>query len=236
MSHNLKQGRYRALVESRKVCDLCGSNLENPSKCNKQLDSDQIGPWSIWQGNLDAKIMIIGQDWGDTAYYLNNKGRDRDDNPTNRRLRELLGSIDIHIPLLTETNQNNQIVFLTNAILCLKTDKEKMQAKVENAWFENCGRKFLKPTIDTIHPEIIITLGKFAFRSIATLYKVSTKAKFRDFVELSDGIPLYSYIRLFPMYHCGNRIINTWRKLDAQKRDWAKIKRFAAECLVDGSE
>ena len=39
--------------------------------------SAQIGPWSLWQGNLDAEIMVIGQDWGDKNYFTKNKGHDQ---------------------------------------------------------------------------------------------------------------------------------------------------------------
>jgi DNA polymerase len=27
-----------------------------------------IGPWTQWQGNLNAELMIVGQDWGGTEY------------------------------------------------------------------------------------------------------------------------------------------------------------------------
>lgn len=84
-----KRELYYKLVQARKNCHLC-NGLTNPSECNSGIyDSDQIGPWTLWQGNLDSKIMIIGQDWGDTKYFLENKGRDSNNNATNKTMIEL---------------------------------------------------------------------------------------------------------------------------------------------------
>jgi hypothetical protein len=54
----------RQLVNERKECHAC-SGLTNPEACgNSSFDSDHVGPMSLWQGNLDADLMIVGQDWG----------------------------------------------------------------------------------------------------------------------------------------------------------------------------
>jgi hypothetical protein len=88
---------YAALVSDRKDCRAC-SGLVNPACCDGgTLDSDQIEPWSLWQGNLNADLVIVGQDWGDTRYFSDNGGREAPRNPTNEMLRRLLGSIGIDI-------------------------------------------------------------------------------------------------------------------------------------------
>ena len=59
-----KSERYFQLVEARKACTAC-AGLSNPSTFHEgEFDSAQIGPWSRWQGNLNAAVMIVGQDWG----------------------------------------------------------------------------------------------------------------------------------------------------------------------------
>jgi hypothetical protein len=118
---NQKLALYRQLVHDRKTCRAC-SGLTNPSICGDgAYDSDQIGPWSLWQGNLDADLMIVGQDWGDEAYFLQNAGHESHKNPTNETLRKLLASIGIEIePPSKERGFGGQL-FFTNAILCLKT-------------------------------------------------------------------------------------------------------------------
>lgn len=63
-----KREKYQLLVKKRKGCHLCNS-ITNPAKVeNGTYDSDEIGAWSLWQGNLDAELLIVGQDWGDTSY------------------------------------------------------------------------------------------------------------------------------------------------------------------------
>jgi DNA polymerase len=74
---------YAALVHARKSCRACNA-LTNAAECGDGVhDSDHIGPWSIWQGNLNADLMIVGRDWGDTRYFLDNRGREKPGNPTN---------------------------------------------------------------------------------------------------------------------------------------------------------
>src|SRR6202050_3475312 len=63
-------------VERRKACRAC-PGLRNPSVCvDGMYDSDQIGPWSRWQGTLDSQRLIVGQDWGDEEYFRQKRGRD----------------------------------------------------------------------------------------------------------------------------------------------------------------
>ncbi len=101
---------YSQLVAARKACTLCAS-LENPARiADGQYDSRQIGPWTLWQGNLDAEIMIVGQDWGDVDYFTTNVGHEKVRNPTNETLIKLLVSIGItidpHVSLRTTYTQH----------------------------------------------------------------------------------------------------------------------------------
>jgi len=187
-------------------------------------DGLENGPWSRWQGNLNTKILIIGQDWGDTKYFEQNKGFDKPDNPTNKFLIKLFKSIgfSIEAPSAIETRG---AVFFTNAILCLKTEGG-LQGKVKREWFNNCGKKFLKPLIELISPRIVITLGERAFYTVINLYNIPKPKLLRDVVEKNEGIYLSNNILLFPMYHCGQRILNTHRPFEQQIKDWARIKQY----------
>jgi hypothetical protein len=110
---------YRQLVQKRKTCSIC-DGLSNPSSVKAgRYDSDEIGPWSRWQANLDSDVLIVGQDWGGVPYFLKWKGRDKPSgNPTNENLQMLLNSLGFGIA--KPCDQQNQVVFLTNLILCLK--------------------------------------------------------------------------------------------------------------------
>src|ERR1035441_2430857 len=75
--HTARTESYAALVRGRQACHAC-RGLINPSECEGGIhDSDQIGPWSLWQGNLSADLLVVGQDWGDTRYFAKNKGREK---------------------------------------------------------------------------------------------------------------------------------------------------------------
>ena len=213
---------YRRLVEQRKTCREC-RELTNPSACAGGLhDRDHLGPWSRWQGSLDAEVMVIGQDWGDDKYFKDNDGYDNPENPTNATLRMLLDSIGLKIDSPLSTDDGGGTLFFTNAILCLK--QGGMQSKVQPAWFRNCAPRFLRPTIELVQPKIVITLGGHAYRAVSRSYDQKV-LNFRQAVEHQPGFLLRPDTWNFPVYHCGKKTININRSLDWQLADWARIGR-----------
>jgi DNA polymerase len=165
----------------------------------------------LWQGNLNADLLIVGQDWGDAEYFAAKRGRDSAASQTNNILRALLGSIGIDIQPPDPADAGGGAIFLTNAVLCLKDGG--MQAKVRPEWFANCGVRFLRPTIDLIAPKVVVTLGQWAYRAVTAAYSVPSTA-FRKAVERPEGFRLVDGITCIPVYHCGARILNshTWRE------------------------
>ncbi|MEO8593832.1 MAG: uracil-DNA glycosylase family protein [Candidatus Solibacter sp.] len=135
---------------------------------------------------------------------------------------KLLATIGINIAAPMAGDAGGGAVFMTNAILCLK--EGGMQAKVQPQWFADCGIGFLKPTIDLISPSVVVTLGERACKAMAAVYELPRMA-FRAAVEMPEGLMLASGTRCFPMYHCGARILNTHRPMDAQLRDWQRVRR-----------
>jgi uracil-DNA glycosylase len=221
MSTPEKQQRYLSLVQLRKSCRRCSPELTNPAVCDGgRFDSAEIGPWSRWQGNLDAAVLIVGQDWGDDRSFIKDAGKDQSNNPTNLALTQLVTSLGISLAAVGVGSTARGTIFLTNAILCLKAGG--LQAGVLPIWFDNCGRHFLKPTIDLVGPKVVITLGEAAFRALEKVYGFP-KRTFRDTVCDPNGIPLGDGALLFPMYHCGRRIQNTHRSMPQQMQDWKRV-------------
>jgi len=222
-----KHRLYEALVAARKQCRLCmdlhlpDKSLINPSEgCYRRYDSDEIGPWSRWQGNLDTRLMIVGQDWGDATCYLQNKGQEPPNNPTNLTLIHLLHSIGIAIGPPSVGGEES--ILLTNAILCLK--KGGLQAPVRTSWFNNCGERFLVPLIEIVRPNVLVTLGTRAYDSIRKLYGLR-RMEFRRAVEAEAGLQPLNGIAFFPMYHCGRRVLNMYRSIKQQEADWRRVKQ-----------
>jgi len=213
---------YMQLVEKRKKYAF-HEGLLNPSRIeNGKYDSGMhIGSWSKWQGNLDAKILVVGQDWGDLNYFIKSKGCDSDENPTSKNLVELFKTLDIDIGLPNNPNKNAP-VFFTNAILGIKDGG--MSSDVKSKWIKEGANEFLKPLIDIVSPAIIITLGKKPYDAIAEIYKLKKNDRLNTLID-NVPIELQDKILLFPMFHCGGLGLRN-RSLTVQKKDWEKIENY----------
>lgn len=219
---NKQEKEYIELVNRRKSCHIC-VGLRNPSVVNEQFDSNEIGPWSTWKGDLDAKVVVIGQDWGDEDHFITQEGKCNTANATNRKLEELMQSIGISL--------ERHKVFFTNAILCLK--KGGLAGKVKKEWFENCSSNFLKPQIEIIKPDIIITLGEPAYRATTNAFNRKPMS-FQDAVNQQEPHMIQSYdhwIKLFPVYHCGQLGLRN-RNQELQFKDWKRIEEHITEIYM----
>ncbi len=219
-----RQQAYNALVTKRKQCGLCSeSGLANPS-CFVGLDSDHIGPWSRWQGNLNAEIMVVGQDWGDKAYFEKWKGGDHPSgNPTNSNLQKLLLQFGIAIKTPQEPQEHS--VFFTNIILCLKDGG--LQAPIKDEWLSNCSENFFLPLVEIIQPKIILALGERVSKTILDMYGIPF-SKSATLSKLMDRSPIRvtESTYLFPVYHCGAGGVNRNRLLEKQLEDWGNAAEW----------
>lgn len=227
-----KRERYQELVLDRKGCGEC-SDLVKPSSF-PVLDSDHLGPWSRWQGKLDADIVVVGQDWGTVSYFRENAGIDEPGSNTNEPLRELLSEIGYEIPAFTPACNGSGPIFLTNAILCLKAGD--MQSKVRDTWWRSCSRRFLRRTLDLIQPRVVVALGQVPFRAIAASYGVKIPSQLGVAVDNPTGYALGNEVRCFPVFHCsrGRRHLN--RSFEQQRADWQRIARFLVEVRTATAE
>ncbi len=243
-----RQEAYNALVAKRKTCRVCAQDLANPA-CLKGdgsdsglvnpacfedgiYDSDHIGPWSCWQGNLNSKVLVVGQDWGDRAYFKKWQGLDQPSgNPTNTNLQALLKQFGISIQDPRESQE--QLIFLSNIILCLKDGG--MQAPIKDEWLSSCAVDFFCPLVKIIKPKIIIALGERLSKKILTLYGIP-HPKSAPLSQLMNGSPfkLTGSTYLFPVYHCGAGGVNRNRSMEKQEEDWAKAADWFRASYVDG--
>jgi len=226
-SNPLKDKAYRDLVNKRKSCQLC-TKLKNPSTFLK-YDSNEIGSWSLWQGGLDADILLVGQDWGGVDYFLKHYGMDEDRNDTNKHLVTLFNSIGLFIEG-PESPIKNDKLFFTNVILCLKSGG--LTTPVEQKYAQICCEQYLKSLISIIHPKVVIALGTFAFESIVQCYNLNCPP-LKDAINVENGFTLESGIRLFPVHHCGYWGWNKNRKDPMQIQDWKKIGDYLISITND---
>lgn len=217
-----KSMAYTDLVQKRKACHECGNCLNNPADVESgRFDSEQIGPWSVWQSNLNARLLVIGQDWGDVNYFSKQKGQSKDDSPSNATIQRLLDSIGIKIPPPSLRSAELGEIFMTNAILCLKQGGK--DGGVRKEWFDKCGKFFLKPLITIIQPKVVVTLGRYAFRLICDLYNLHPP-KYRDTILCPVELRLTGNITYIPVYHVSPLVLMKTRKIGEQEGDWQRIR------------
>jgi len=186
------------------------------------FDSEEIGPWTCWNGDLDARILIVGQEWGDVVAFEKQQGRD---SPlgTNRMLRELLASVGVDSAPAPHRVRNSG-VYLTNAALCLKFGG--VQAQVKDEWFKNCGVAFLRAQVEIVDPRVVVALGQQAYQALCYAFGIP-RIGFRQAVNCREPITLPTGASMVPVYHCGQRILNTHRSREEQFEDWKLVKSVA---------
>jgi uracil-DNA glycosylase family 4 len=213
------------VVNQRKACPLC-ADLVNPSRCAGGVyDSNEIGAWSRWQGDVNARVMIVGSDWGDARPFEHQQRRCS--GPTNRTPCQLLGEAGLHADLSSCGDVHDGSLFFTNAVLCLK--QGGLQDVPPPQYFENCS-KFLRRQIDIIQPKLVVCLGQIAYGAVLRAYNCPpSKGRYRNAVEgqpvrLPDGGPL-----VVAVYDCSPNGLRN-RKRAEQRRDWQRLR-----AIVQGS-
>lgn len=217
----MKRLRYAELCRARKQCRRCGW-LTNPAGVEDgRFDADEIGPWTRWQGNLDAAVLLCGQDWGDVRCFKQNQGKEPRRSLTNERLIMRFRDLGIDICPPNARDPRTQPAFFTNACLCLKDGG--LQARLRAESFRNC-QAFLRRTIEIVSPQVVIALGQDAHQAICQSFGLQVPLTHRQGVE-ADGISLTGLeSRLFAVYHCSARVSNSGtRTLDQQAADWRRI-------------
>ncbi len=221
----MKDEQYAALVAKRKKDKFFPEEgLLNPAEIeNGQHDADEIGAWARWHNDLNAKILLIGQDWGDEGYFTVNQGRDTDSNPTNKNLKILFAILDHDLGISRPDEPFQKGLFFTNAILGIKKGTGKMSSPVLQKWVKHSTEQFTKPLIDIIKPAVIITLGKQAYGAMRILFPETLPDENMSTVVEKHFVVGDQKILLFPRYHCGGLGLAN-RCFDNQKADWQSMK------------
>lgn len=217
-----KKAEYAALIEKRKTRKF-PDGLTNPK--DTDFDGNYLEPWSQWQGNLDASIVVVGQDFCDTDTFHCTRGTvERYDKkyefPTNRNLAVYFKEIGISLDHPRDPNRRH-VVFFTNALMGLKPPP--MNSALRPDWLEFSRTEFLQPLlVDVIKPKVIIALGKLSTSTIGDIYGFKMSKNFGAMVS-APPISLQGSPLIFPVYHTGsNSRMN--RPIADQVDDWKRIK------------
>ncbi len=224
-----KRDRYHNLIFKRQSILSLPDGLLNYHETGFEIN--HIDAWEMWHSNLDADIMVIGQDFADAKTFIRDEGRvepmaDKYAYATNKNLATLFESglgIQIGHPL----NPNPKAkLFFTNAIIGLK-QHGGMQGKVQDEWAISSVKEFIKPLIEIVRPKVVFVLGRTAFKAVYKNFAddISLKANIsRPFRELvGHKFQISNSTLVYPVYHCGSRGVNMNQKLEDQIKVWEKI-------------
>lgn len=219
-----RRAAYDCLVRKRKSCRRC-PGLTNPSEVfSGALDTDEIGPWSHWQGNLFPDIVVVGQDFSDQGYFERELGRDNPMSETNIELKRRLNDLGYAVDCGDKGKRHK--LFFTNAVLCLKSREHGMQGPLNKEYAPNCSRKFLLPLLSILKPPVIIVLGEIALNAVRDTCGLHRQS-LRKAVAMDEGEELPNGSHLFAVYHLNRRTRNIGHRSDQdQNQDWARIHRY----------
>ena len=187
------------------------------------LDSDRIGPYTQWQGNLSAPLMVVAQDFSDVAGFRKYRGWAGTDIQTNLTLQRLLACAGVKISVPAYGAPDDQL-FFTNAVLCMKSGTQGgRQQNIPSRCFKNCS-SFLRRTIEIVAPTVVVTLGVGALKAARLAFPSENNEPLRAVV--GRCLPFAPGIALVPMYHPSPTVVNTHRCIERMCEDWSKLREL----------
>ena len=226
-----RMASYLALVARRRAHRFPRGLLNPAGIQGGRWDSDHLGPWSCWQGALDAEVVVVGQDWGNEALFLKGKGRPSDGDPTNVNLRAMahragwdMGSPEAPRP---------QPIYLTHAVLGIRAMGNPVTVP-PIAWIDD-SVPFLVQLLEIIRPRALVSLGRAALRSCRlALLDTERNGRMPDHPSVNQAHARNPILHpgkpvLFAFYHCSPLGLSN-RSLEHQFEDW----QFLGEWLRAG--
>jgi restriction system protein len=179
------------------------------------FECDHVSPWTKSGCNVDAKIMVVGQDWS-SGEVLGKNPPDSESAelgfspkfPTNRNLDILL---DRYFGL------KRAECYLTNLFPFIKPGNASAAIPLKN--LVACAQQFTLPEIQIVSPQLVICLGLRSFLALmrAVGHKGSPK------MDQAVNSP-FKYVdsMIYCIPHTGALGMNN-RGRDQVDRDWQKI-------------
>ncbi len=201
-----KEACINKLIEKIKTCPNECKHMSNIIAGRPENAAKGIGYWSDAFPYFNAKLMIVGQDWGNEE-YVSRFGKFPDEykayrekgNPTWENLMRNLEYAGF--------NLHGGDIYLTNALLCARTGKMTGNKSIDKASFSKCF-DYLKVQIEIIKPVVIAALGQLVFDVLNEKLDIRYRyKKFADIVAMVKSNPeafrTKDNVILYPLYHTG---------------------------------
>lgn len=217
---NPKETAYRRLAEKRKSFQF--EKLLNPSEVEGgRFDSEHVELWAQWMGNLNAKIMLVGKDFGGKSFFLRFQGGCDPRSTTNLNLIRLFETLGIDIGTPDRPNHSAP-VFFTNSVFGIIDSSAKGGNSISLRTQKESAFEFLLHLIDIIDPKIIIAMGKEAYRGTCLALGLEAHPTLGHAVA-NNPVKSIDGRLVFAVFHCGGLGLAN-RSFELQESDWSNIK------------
>ena len=246
-----KKIRYQKLIEEAKA----SYPLLNPSgpSAGKGLFwhkyCREINLWTYWQGRgqLDAKLMLVGQDWGNPwdqslkalmdCIHQQGSGpipdyMEKSGNLTDWNLAKLFHEIGYDI------TKPCRDLFFTNFVLGCRN--YNISGGFRKEWARHDEPYFYR-LVNIIEPSVVLCLGKATFCAVLHSFGLDKQirvGRYNTFIEGPQNpvevmLPSGKQLHVFALAHCGaigtmnrNRGSQFKTGLELQIEDWKRIKKY----------
>ena len=248
-----KEMQYQALISDVKQFFKEQETLHRsePVYLTGLDDCEEINLWTYWQGrkNLDARIMLVGQDWGCPAACSPDYMKQFTEINEGKRFRYWLDGSSITdnnlITLFSSIGYDvsngapwNRDLLFTNFVLGYRNSG--FSGSFKQRWLRE-NKAFFFRLASIIEPDIIICLGRNAFHGVMMAFDRKEKiGRYNEFIAgqnnpVEISFPSGKKAFVFAEAHCGamgtlnrNRLKDTdgLTGIELQKKDWLGIKKY----------
>jgi uracil-DNA glycosylase len=211
---------YNALVAARKACRICVERSPGRIRsCSEYaFDPEIVSHWEQWLGHKNPKLLVVGQDFGNVAYFQRCSGRDEPGNQTNANLQRCLAAAGISVGDPPDLDPAAP-VFMTNSILCVK--EGRMDAPILASWVRSCTEAHLVPLLRYLRPPVVVGMGHRGWQAVRQAFALHDAPRQISRALASSWLAADG-TRLFAVVHCGPLGL-TNRGWPQQLADWQQI-------------
>lgn len=178
-------------------------------------ECDHVSPWTKSGCNVNADVMVVGQDWSDDKVlaadppkqFVAENGFDPSF-PTNRNLDKLL---------LKHFSLTREECYLTNLFVFIKSGNASNALSLPD--MEWSAREFTLPEIRVVSPRIVLALG---LRTYLALMRATDRKGSPKISEAIDNPFDHDGTRIQCVAHTGGRGMSNRGRAQVEK-DWEQI-------------
>lgn len=194
---------FKQLVKDASACTLC------PAMCGRSAVLSELN------GSPEARVMFIGEAPG-------RKGADRTRIPfsgdqSGANFDRYLNSIEL----------TRKEIFITSAALCNPRSESGANRRPTQKELKNCS-SFLRRTIETVNPSVIVTLGSVALEALKRIQYHELNLK-----ESAAQIHSWNDRTLVPIYHPSPQVLASHRREAEQLKDYQVVAKAVTQINAD---